>query len=70
MLMPIRNHSVKLLLTEQEKARLERRAKKAGFTGRGALVRYLRWREELPDIAPGAPVGNQNAQKEEKEKSL
>lgn len=56
----MRTDSVKLLLTDDEKAKLIKAASGAGFDGRGAIVRYLRALAGLPQLTPGARPGNQN----------
>jgi hypothetical protein len=52
--------SYKLTFTDVEEARLKELAEKHGFTGRGAVVRYLRHLAGLPPLTPGAKPGNQN----------
>lgn len=52
--------SVKLIYDDREEARLLRRAKQAGFVGRGAIVSYLRQLAGLTQLTPGAKPGNQN----------
>jgi hypothetical protein len=52
--------SVKLIYDESEEARLLRRAKQAGYVGRGAIVSYLRHLAGLTQLTPGAKPGNQN----------
>lgn len=62
-----RTESIKLLVSKDEKQKLEARANNAGFTGRGAITSYIRWREELDVLAPGAPIGNKNKKGKKKD---
>lgn len=53
-------HDIKFKVSTADFNRLQAKAEQAGFTGRGAIPAYLRYKEDLAPVSPGAKIGNQN----------